>query len=69
LVGDDTDDIDAATVADFAMANFTVNPLAFIPDGMTIDQGPVDRTVRTRLVVLMLQLSRFIRTSLLTSFN
>ena len=33
------------------MANFPVNPLAFIPDGMTIDHGPADRKVRTMLVV------------------
>jgi hypothetical protein len=33
------------------MATFPVNPLAFLPDGMTIDQGPLDRKVRTDLVV------------------
>jgi hypothetical protein len=34
-----------------AMANFPVNPLAFLPEGMTIDQGPADRKVRSHLVV------------------
>jgi hypothetical protein len=33
------------------MATFPVNPLAFLPDGMPIDQGPLDRKVRTDLVV------------------
>jgi hypothetical protein len=33
------------------MATFPINPLAFLPDGMTIDQGPPDRKVRTDLVV------------------
>jgi hypothetical protein len=33
------------------MANFHVNPLAFLPEGMTIDQGPLDRKVLTNLVV------------------
>jgi hypothetical protein len=28
-----------------AMATFPVNPLAFLPEGMTIDQGPPDRKV------------------------
>ena len=34
-----------------AMANFPVNPLAFLPDGMTIEQGLADRKVRSDLVV------------------
>jgi hypothetical protein len=34
-----------------AMANFAVNPLAFIPPGMSIDHGPADRRVRSVLVV------------------
>ena len=33
------------------MANFPVNPLAFIPEGMMIDQGPADRKFRTMMVV------------------
>jgi hypothetical protein len=33
------------------MANFPVNPLAFLPEGMTIDHGPADRKVRTNVVV------------------
>jgi hypothetical protein len=33
------------------MATFPVNPLAFLPEGLTIDQGPADRKVRTDLVV------------------
>jgi hypothetical protein len=33
------------------MATFPVNPLAFLPEGMTIDHGPADRKVRTDLVV------------------
>jgi hypothetical protein len=33
------------------MATFPVNPLAFLPEGMTIDQGPTDRKVHTDLVV------------------
>ena len=33
------------------MANFPVNPHTFIPDGMTIEPGPTDRVVCTRLVV------------------
>jgi hypothetical protein len=33
------------------MANFLINPLAFLPDGMTVNHGPVDRKVRTDLVV------------------
>ena len=34
-----------------AMANFPVNPLAFLPEGMIIEQGPADRKVRSVLVV------------------
>jgi hypothetical protein len=34
-----------------AMAKFPVNPLAFLPEGMTIDHGPADRKVRTDLVI------------------
>jgi hypothetical protein len=34
-----------------AMATFPVNPLAFLPEGLTIDQGPADRKVCTDLVV------------------
>ena len=41
---------EAETLAE-PMANFPVNPLAFIPDGMTIDHGPADRKVRTMMVV------------------
>jgi hypothetical protein len=33
------------------MATFPINPLAFLPDGMTIDQGPPNHKVRTDLVV------------------
>ena len=33
------------------MANFPVNPLAFLPNGLTIDPGPVDRLVRSHMVV------------------
>jgi hypothetical protein len=33
------------------MANFHVNPLAFLPEGMAIDQWPLDRKVLTNLVV------------------
>jgi hypothetical protein len=33
------------------MATFPVNPLAFLPEGMTIDHGPADRKVRTDLIV------------------
>ena len=35
-----------------AMANFPVNPHAFIPDGMTIERGPADRVVRDRKSVV-----------------
>jgi hypothetical protein len=34
-----------------AMATFPVNPLAFLPEGMSIDHGPADWKVRTDLVV------------------
>jgi hypothetical protein len=34
-----------------AMASFPINPLAFLPEGLTIDHGPADRKVRTDLVV------------------
>jgi hypothetical protein len=34
-----------------AMATFPVNPLAFLPEGMSIDQGPADRKVWTDLVI------------------
>jgi hypothetical protein len=34
-----------------AMAMFPVNPLAFLPEGMTIDHGPADRKVCTDLVI------------------
>jgi hypothetical protein len=34
-----------------AMANFPVNLLAFLPEGMTVDHGLADRKVRTDLVV------------------
>jgi hypothetical protein len=33
------------------MATFPVNPLAFLPKGMTVNHGPADRKVRTDLVV------------------
>jgi hypothetical protein len=33
------------------MANFPINPLAFLPEGLTVDHGPADRKVRTDLVV------------------
>jgi hypothetical protein len=33
------------------MASFPVNPLEFLPEGMTIDHGPADRKVRSDLVV------------------
>jgi hypothetical protein len=33
------------------MASFLVNPLEFLPEGMTIDHGPADRKVRSDLVV------------------
>jgi hypothetical protein len=33
------------------MVTLSVNPLAFLPEGMTIDQGPADRKVRIDLVV------------------
>jgi hypothetical protein len=33
------------------MVTFPVNPLAFLPEGMTVDQGPADRKVRMELVV------------------
>jgi hypothetical protein len=41
----------SAAVATDDMANFPVNPLAFLPEGMTVDHGPPDRKVRTNLVV------------------
>jgi hypothetical protein len=34
-----------------AMATFPVNPLAFLPEGMTIDHGPADRKPCIDLVV------------------
>jgi hypothetical protein len=34
-----------------AMATFSANPLAFLPEGMLIDQGPADQKVQTDLVV------------------
>jgi hypothetical protein len=33
------------------MVNFPVNPLAFLPEGMTVDHGPADRKARCDLVV------------------
>jgi hypothetical protein len=33
------------------MANFPVNPFRFLPDGMTIDEGPQDRVVRGHMAV------------------
>ena len=48
MVGDTALDIDNDEAA---MANFAVNPLVFISDGMTVNQGPVDRVLRTRMVV------------------
>jgi hypothetical protein len=33
------------------MATFPLNPLAFLPEGMTIDHGPADCKPRTDLVV------------------
>jgi hypothetical protein len=59
------------------MANFPVNPLAFLPNGMTIDQGPADRKVRSMLVVdpvpplqhdsvLIIETNRFIPIHLVT---
>jgi hypothetical protein len=33
------------------MATFPVNPLPLLPDGMPVDQGPVNRKVRSDLVV------------------
>jgi hypothetical protein len=37
--------------SDAAMETFSVNPLAFFPEGMIIDQGPTDHKVRTNMVV------------------
>jgi hypothetical protein len=34
-----------------AMANFPVNLLVFLPEGMTIDHGPADHKVHSNLVV------------------
>ncbi|KAM3401002.1 hypothetical protein ACQJBY_005674 [Aegilops geniculata] len=33
------------------MANFPVNPLAFLPHGMTVDQGPPDRKARVDMAL------------------
>jgi hypothetical protein len=33
------------------MANFPVNPLAFLPEGMMVDHGPADRKASSDLVV------------------
>uniref|UniRef100_A0A453JYF4 DUF7597 domain-containing protein n=1 Tax=Aegilops tauschii subsp. strangulata TaxID=200361 RepID=A0A453JYF4_AEGTS len=33
------------------MANFPVNPLAFLPHGMTVEQGPPDRKARVDMAL------------------
>jgi hypothetical protein len=41
----------SATAPAAAMVTFPVNPLAFIPKGMTVNPGLADRKVRNDLVV------------------